>query len=165
LRLPVVRFRKVAKRRLVRRIVVTWAILCVVWLAVSSIVACTLTHRLVARAEEVAPSPAWGRLESYRLETKDGEDLGAWFIAGVRFLESRRPGRPVIVDGSSMGAAAAVFAAMPAPCWSSANRLKRTPRTQNEERGGLIRRSRSPRPPRKRPHPPADKSLRPGHTF
>ena len=113
-------------------------------------------------------------MESHRLETKDGEDIGAWFIdgrddapsvlvihghkgrrgnslgraellasrgyavlmitlrahgdstgefddvgfgarndviAGVDFLEARRPGRPVIVDGNSMGAAAAVFAA------------------------------------------------------
>ena len=32
-------------------------------------------------------------------------------IAAVAFLETRRPGRPVIVDGNSMGAAAAVFAA------------------------------------------------------
>src|SRR5262249_45096944 len=32
-------------------------------------------------------------------------------VAGVKYLEERRPGRPVIVDGSSMGAAAAVFAA------------------------------------------------------
>ncbi len=31
-------------------------------------------------------------------------------IAGVAFLEARRPGRPVIVAGSSMGAAAAIFA-------------------------------------------------------
>jgi alpha-beta hydrolase superfamily lysophospholipase len=32
-------------------------------------------------------------------------------IAAVEFLEKRRPGRPVIVVGNSMGAAAAVFAA------------------------------------------------------
>jgi pimeloyl-ACP methyl ester carboxylesterase len=32
-------------------------------------------------------------------------------VAAVEFLEARRPGRPVIVDGNSMGAAAAVFAA------------------------------------------------------
>src|SRR5262249_19296725 len=32
-------------------------------------------------------------------------------IAGVEFLDSRRPGRPIIVDGNSMGAAAAIFAA------------------------------------------------------
>ena len=31
--------------------------------------------------------------------------------AAVEFLERRHPGRPVIVDGNSMGAAAAIFAA------------------------------------------------------
>ena len=31
--------------------------------------------------------------------------------AAVEFLESRRPSRPVIIDGNSMGAAAAIFAA------------------------------------------------------
>jgi alpha-beta hydrolase superfamily lysophospholipase len=166
--------RKIAGRRLVRRLLVTWAILFMAWLSISSIVAYALTHRLGARADEVAPSPPWGRLESHRLRTTDGEDIGAWFIdgqvdkpsvlvlhghkgqrrnslgraelfasqgyavlmitlrahgdstgefddigfgarhdvvAGVKYLEERRPGRPVIVDGSSMGAAAAVFAA------------------------------------------------------
>ncbi len=174
LRLAVVRLREIAGRRPVRRLVVTWAILFVAWLSASSIVAYKLTHRLGARAEEVAPSPAWGRLESHRLRTTDGEEIGAWFIdgqvnkpsvlvlhghkgqrrnslgraellashghavlmitlrahgdstgefddvgfgarhdvvAGVEFLEARRPGRPVIVNGSSMGAAAAIFAA------------------------------------------------------
>ena len=32
-------------------------------------------------------------------------------VAGVEFLERRRPGRPVIIHGTSMGAAAAIFAA------------------------------------------------------
>ena len=31
--------------------------------------------------------------------------------AAVEFLEQRRPGRPVIVDGNSLGSAAAIFAA------------------------------------------------------
>jgi uncharacterized protein len=113
-------------------------------------------------------------LESHRLTTSDGEELGAWFVAGkddgpsvlllhghrgkrwnslrrgkllwshgcsalmithrahgdstgdvddagysarrdvcaaVEFLERRRPGRPVILIGNSLGSAAAVFAA------------------------------------------------------
>jgi alpha-beta hydrolase superfamily lysophospholipase len=174
LRLPEVGLREIARRRLLRRLFVTWAALFVAWLSISSVVAYKLTHRLGARAAEVAPSPTWGRVESHRLRTLDGEEIGAWFIdgredapsvlvlhghkgqrrnslgraelfashgyavlmitlrahgdstgefddigfgarhdvvAGVDFLEARRPGRPVIVDGSSMGAAAAVFAA------------------------------------------------------
>jgi pimeloyl-ACP methyl ester carboxylesterase len=144
------------------------------WLLISSTVAYRLTRRHGARLAEPAPSPAWGHLESHRIATRDGQELGAWFAAGrddapsvlvlhghkgrrwnslgrgellascgfavlmislrahgdstgdyddvgfgarndvvaaVEFLEARRPGRPVIVDGSSMGAAAAVFAA------------------------------------------------------
>ncbi len=157
-----------------RRLIVAWAILSAAWLLVSSAVAYRLTHRLEARIDEPAPSPAWGRLESHRIATRDGEEIGAWFVDGrddapsvlvlhghkgkrghslgraeilatqgyavlmvtlrahgdssgdyddigfgarhdvvaaVEFLEARRPGRPVIVDGNSMGAAAAVFAA------------------------------------------------------
>jgi alpha-beta hydrolase superfamily lysophospholipase len=174
LRLPVIPLRAIAGRRPVRRLVVSWTILCVAWLAISSLVAYKLTHRLGARAEEVAPRPAWGRLQTHRLATRDGQEVGAWFvdgrgdapsvlvlhghkgrrwnslgraellaaqgyavlmltlrahgdstgefddvgfgarndvIAGVELLEARRPGRPVIVDGNSMGAAAAIFAA------------------------------------------------------
>lgn len=166
--------RAFAKRPLVRRLAVTGTILCVLWLSVCSFVAYRLTHRLGVRADEVAPSPSWGRLEGERLKTRDGEEIGAWFldgrpgaasvlvlhghkgkrghslgraellasrgyavlmitlrahgdstgdfddigfgarndvIAGVDFLERRRPGRPIIVVGTSMGAAAAVFAA------------------------------------------------------
>ena len=32
-------------------------------------------------------------------------------FAAVDFLERRRPGRPVVIDGNSMGSAAAIFAA------------------------------------------------------
>ena len=173
MRLPKVGLREFAKRRLVRRLAVTGTILCVLWLSVSTVVAYKLTHRRGVRAEEVAPSPTWGRLEGHRLKTRDGEEVGAWFIdgrpeaasvlvihghkgqrrnslgraeflasrgyavlmitlrahgdstgefddvgfgarndviAGVGFLEGHRPGRPIIVDGNSMGAAAAVFA-------------------------------------------------------
>jgi alpha-beta hydrolase superfamily lysophospholipase len=174
LQLPVERWRAIASRRPVRRLVVTGTAMCVLWLSASSVVAYKLTHRRGARAEEVAPSPSWGRLEAHRLNTRDGEEIGAWFlegrpdaasvlvlhghkgqrghslgraellagrgyavlmltlrahgdstgdfddvgfgarhdvIAGVDFLEARRPGRPIILDGNSMGAAAAIFAA------------------------------------------------------
>lgn len=174
MRLPRMDLRALAKRRIVRRMAVTGTILCALWLSVSSVVAYKMTHRRGVRADEVAPSPSWGRLEGQRIKTRDGEEIGAWFIdgrpeaasvlvlhghkgqrrnslgraellasrgyavlmitlrahgdstgdfddvgfgarsdviAGVEFLERRRPGRPIIVDGNSMGAAAAVFAA------------------------------------------------------
>jgi uncharacterized protein len=169
-----VRLPQITRRRSVRRLVVTGVILCAGWLLISVTVAYLLTHRLRARFAEPAPSVDWGRLESHRLATVDGEEIGAWFVDGradapsalvlhghkgqrsnslmraqllasrgfavlmitlrahgdstgdfddigfgarhdvvaaVGFLEARRPGRPVIVDGNSMGAAAAVFAA------------------------------------------------------
>lgn len=162
------------RRRAVRRLIVTGTIVCAGWLLISAAVAYLLTHRLEARFAEPAPSVDWGRLESHRISTRDGEEIGAWFvdgradvpsvlvlhghkgqrrnslirakalasqgyavlmitlrahgdstghfddigfgarhdvIAAVEFLEARRPGRPVIVNGNSMGAAAAVFAA------------------------------------------------------
>ena len=168
------RLRAITRHRRTRRAAVAAAVLCVLWLSVSTVVAYKLTHRHGTRAEEVAPSPSWGRLESHRLRTADGEQIGAWFIdgrpdaasvlvlhghkggrgnslgraellasrgyavlmitlrahgdstgdfddvgfgarndviAGVAFLEARRPGRPIVVNGNSMGAAAAVFAA------------------------------------------------------
>ncbi|HZW31055.1 MAG TPA: alpha/beta fold hydrolase [Isosphaeraceae bacterium] len=167
-----IRLPRISRRRLRRGFVVFVAVLAS-WLLVSSAVAYRLTRRYQTRIEEPAPSPAWGQLERHRLVTRDGQELGAWFVDGrddapsvlvlhghkgrrwnslsraellashgcavlmishrahgdstgefddlgfgarhdvvaaVQFLEARRPGRPVVVDGSSMGAAAAVFA-------------------------------------------------------
>ncbi len=168
------RLPQITRRRAVRRLIVTGMIACAGWLLISAAVAYLLTHRLGSRFAEPAPSVDWGRLESHRLATRDGQEIGAWFvdgrddapsvlvlhghkgqrrnslirakvltaqgcavlmitlrahgdstshfddigfgarhdvIAAVEFLEARRPGRPVIIDGISMGAAAAVFAA------------------------------------------------------
>src|SRR5262249_25598952 len=82
LRLPKMDLRALVKRRLVRRMAITGTVLCVLWLSVSSVVAYKLTHRRGLGAEEVAPSPSWGRLEGQRLKTGDGEEIGAWFIDG-----------------------------------------------------------------------------------
>ena len=168
------RLPRFSKRPTLRRLILVGAVLCVAWLMVSSAVAYRLTHRHEARFDEPAPSPGWGRLENHRIGTRDGEEIGAWFVDGrddapsvlvlhghkgqrrhslgraeilatqgyavlmvtlrahgdstghyddvgfgarhdvvaaVEFLEAHRPGRPVIVDGNSMGAAAAIFAA------------------------------------------------------
>jgi fermentation-respiration switch protein FrsA (DUF1100 family) len=51
----------------------------VIWLLVSSAVAYRLTHRRRPRFDEPAPKITWGQIETERLKTCDGEELGAWF--------------------------------------------------------------------------------------
>lgn len=145
-----------------------------VWLVSSWLAVYIMTRRPRAHFAEPAPEVAWGPLESLRLQTRDGEELGAWLADGdpnspcvlflhgkggsrrncanvaalaaeggnavmlvslrahgdstgrfddvglsarhdvvtaVEYLERRWPGRPVVVHGTSMGSAAAVFAA------------------------------------------------------
>jgi alpha-beta hydrolase superfamily lysophospholipase len=161
-----------------RRSKTTWLLIAggavVIWLGCSLLVAHQLTRRPRALFAEPAPVVAWGTLEPHRLETGDGQSIGAWFAPGpdddapsvlvlhgnggsrrnsltlaemyasagcsvlmislrahgdssgelndigygarhdvvavVEFLERRRPGKPVVVHGQSLGAAAAVFA-------------------------------------------------------
>jgi pimeloyl-ACP methyl ester carboxylesterase len=144
------------------------------WLLLSLIAADQLTRRARLPFAEPAPQVAWGPVESLRLATADGEQLGAWYAPGgergpsvvllhgngnsrawclpwgellaaegcsvllvtlrahgdstgerndigysarhdvaaaVEYLERRRPGKPVLLMGKSLGAAAAVFAA------------------------------------------------------
>lgn len=143
------------------------------WLIGSLMVAHQLTRRPRRPFAEPVPVVSWGSFEAHRLGTRDGEELGAWFLRGreeapsvlllhgnagsrgkcldrakilasqgcavllvslrahgdstgefndigysarhdvvaaVEFLERQRPGRPIIVHGTSMGGAAAVFA-------------------------------------------------------
>jgi alpha-beta hydrolase superfamily lysophospholipase len=144
------------------------------WLASSYLVAYRLTRRPHPRTAEPAPAVEGWRVESPRLRTADGEDIGTWYVEGpddgpsvvllhglgecrsaslplaqfltqqqcsvlmlslrahgdssaeyndigygarhdvvaaVEYLERRRPGRPIIMQGVSLGAAAAIFAA------------------------------------------------------
>ena len=146
----------------------------VAWLLISYCVAYGMTRRPRPRFAEPAPAVTWGTLESRRIATRDGQDLGAWFangradapsvlllhgnggsrckvldraelfasagcsvllvslrahgdstgdfndiglsarhdvVAAVSLLEQLRPGRRIVIHGTSMGAAAAVFAA------------------------------------------------------
>jgi alpha-beta hydrolase superfamily lysophospholipase len=144
------------------------------WLLISFVVARQLTRRPRALFEEPVPTVAWAKFRPVRLETSDGQKLGAWFaaasrveapsvillhgngghrfhmlgraellasqgcavfpvslrahgdssgeindigysarhdvIAAVEFLERERPGHPIVILGTSMGAAAATFA-------------------------------------------------------
>jgi uncharacterized protein len=166
--------RKFLANRRVRRLLIFTTVVMAVWLLSSLAVAYALTRRHGPRSVEPLPDIADWQLESHRLKTSDGEELGAWFAEGqpegpsvlllhghrgrrsnslrlgkllasqgcavlmislrvhgdstgdfddagfsarrdvcaaVEFLERRRPGRPVIIDGNSMGSAAAIFAA------------------------------------------------------
>ena len=51
-----------------------------IWLGASYAVAYRLTQRASPPHEEPLPRLAWGTAESHRLATRDGEELGAWFL-------------------------------------------------------------------------------------
>ncbi len=57
-------------------------ILILAWLAVSTMVTFRLTRRPRAWFPEPAPHIAWGSIQDHRLRTRDGQDIGAWFIEG-----------------------------------------------------------------------------------
>lgn len=158
----------------IRRWLLVIAALGACWLLMSALVAHRLTQRWRPAFAEPAPGVAWGPLEEVRLNTIDGQQIGAWFaeggdgpsvlflhgnkgsrahclaraeilateagcgillislrahgdstgdrndigysarrdvVAAVDFLRLRRPGKPVIVHGVSLGSAAAIFAA------------------------------------------------------
>jgi alpha-beta hydrolase superfamily lysophospholipase len=52
------------------------------WLLISYAVAYRCTRRLHAIRPEPVPPINWGTIESFRLSTSDGEDLGAWYVEG-----------------------------------------------------------------------------------
>jgi alpha-beta hydrolase superfamily lysophospholipase len=160
-------------RRWLRAGLLAAVVLTALWLLASLAAAYRFTRRPHALYPESSPSLAWGRVESRRLTTRDGQEIGAWFldgrrenpsilllhpnggcrgtclpqaemlaaegypvlmithrahgdstgevndfgysarhdvVAAVEWLEQRRPGRPVVVFGISLGAAAAAYA-------------------------------------------------------
>jgi pimeloyl-ACP methyl ester carboxylesterase len=162
-------------RRWIRWFAIATLCAVVLWLVASLAVTWWLVHRRKARFDEPLPAELAGRAESFRLATRDGEELGAWFVdatrsqaptvlllhskdrsrtarvanarvfesagcavllitlrahgdstgerndmgfsarldvvAAVEWLEQRRPAAPIVVCGSSLGAAAGAFAA------------------------------------------------------
>lgn len=162
------------RRAMLRTVLLILAVAVVAWFGGSYVVAYKLTHRAQPPFAEPAPQLPWGQVESLRLSTSDGEQVGAWYVPGpddgpsvvlmhgngghrarclsrgevlaqrrcsvllvtarahgdssgdfndfgygarhdviaaVEFLEKRRPGRPILLLGISLGSAASVFAA------------------------------------------------------
>jgi alpha-beta hydrolase superfamily lysophospholipase len=162
------------RRRGIRRACLTLSTLLLLWLVASWLCVYQLTRRPRPPFPEPTPAVSWGRMESLRLPTADGQELGAWFVPGpdngpsvlllhgngdcrssqvplakffaaqgasvlllslrahgdstgevndigysarhdvvaaVGYLEQRREGRPIIIQGMSLGAAAALYAA------------------------------------------------------
>jgi len=144
-------------RHRLRRWLIAVSVVTASWLGVSWYVAHALTHRHRPIFAEPVPTVVWGRFEAHRLTSRDGQELGAWYLPGrddapavlllhgnggsrgnclsraahgdstgddndigysarhdvvaaVEWLERRNPGRPIVIQGTSMGAAAAAFA-------------------------------------------------------
>ncbi|MFO0957810.1 MAG: alpha/beta fold hydrolase [Isosphaeraceae bacterium] len=166
--------RRFRNRRRIVRVAALAGMALACWLVGSLAATYRLTHRKAATYPEPPPEVAWGPLESHRIATADGQQIGAWYaeglgkgpsvlllhgnggsrqsslgrasmlagegcsvlmitlrahgdstgdfhdigysarhdvVAAVEFLRRRRPDRPLIVQGVSLGAAAALFAA------------------------------------------------------
>jgi uncharacterized protein len=164
--------RLVNQHRLTRGLLLA-GLLLALWLTASFAVAYRLTRRDHPPFTEPIPAVSWGQVESHRLKTRDGQEIGAWLVRGdegapsvlllhgnggsriaclsraemlaaegctllmislrahgdstgafndigygarhdvlaaIEFLERCRPGKPILVHGTSLGAAAAVFA-------------------------------------------------------
>jgi uncharacterized protein len=52
------------------------------WLLGSFVVAYHLTRRQQPLFAETAPTVDWGKFEDQRLTTRDGQEIGTWFVAG-----------------------------------------------------------------------------------
>ena len=69
--------------RLTRRRLLNWALAALfLWLGSSALVTWKSTRRSGAPVPERPPEVAWARIESLRLATCDGQELGAWLVRG-----------------------------------------------------------------------------------
>src|SRR3982751_6648161 len=67
---------------LLKRLALSAAALLALWLLSCYAVAYQLTRRAAPRSVEVVPELTWGKVEPVQLRTVDGEEIGAWYIAG-----------------------------------------------------------------------------------
>jgi alpha-beta hydrolase superfamily lysophospholipase len=81
---------KANRKRWLRIIPFGLAIVVAFWLLSSYAVAYRFTRRLHPMRPEPAPAITWGTIESFRLSTLDGEELGAWYVED-------RPDEPVVL--------------------------------------------------------------------
>lgn len=69
-------------RRWRRRLALAAVFGVALWLSLSLLVADQLTRRFARVRPEPVPAVPWGTLRELRLDTTDGEELGAWFAPG-----------------------------------------------------------------------------------
>ena len=82
-----------SKRRRILAIVVLAGV--IVWLGSSAVVTWKLTRRSRVPFPEPVPQVAWAKVEGRRLETSDGQEIGAWLIRG-----NRRKGCVLLLHGN-----------------------------------------------------------------
>lgn len=82
-RRPNVRTKGTAMRLLTRRLAYAAGALVTIWIGLALGSAWFFTRRPLPMTPEVAPEVAWGKFESSRIKTADGEELGLWFLEGA----------------------------------------------------------------------------------
>jgi alpha-beta hydrolase superfamily lysophospholipase len=69
-----------------------WLLLLGVLVTLWFLASLAVAHRLTRRAQPPLPEPLptadWGRFESHRLKTSDGQEIGAWFVPGAEYAAS-----------------------------------------------------------------------------
>jgi len=71
-----------SRRKWLKRFAIYFALAATLWLLASYAGVYWLTRRPHAVFAEPLPELSWGKAQSFRIATADGEELGAWFIDG-----------------------------------------------------------------------------------
>src|SRR5689334_16153341 len=77
-----VRSMRYSSRRMLKHALPVAATLLVLWLLASLMVTYRLTRRQQPPFAEPIPAKDWGKFEQLRLNTSDGEEIGAWLVEG-----------------------------------------------------------------------------------